>query len=83
MKFSQYFQFRSVKMSTPNRKKNLLDFKQKRAIIDYAMKQIVDYFSIFRELPVCDILFLGNYLSVISYQIKNLQVCLMSKCTCK
>jgi hypothetical protein len=25
-------------MSTPNRKRNLLDFKQKREIIDYAMK---------------------------------------------
>jgi hypothetical protein len=42
-------------MSTPNRKRNLLDFKQKREIIDYAMKhpiksiqqQIADYFSIF------------------------------------
>ena len=47
-------------MSTPNRKRNLLDFKQKREIIDYAMKhpiksiqqQIADYFSIFLELPV-------------------------------
>jgi len=46
-------------MSTPNRKRNLLDFKQKHEIIDYAVKhpkalgqQITDYFSIFRELPV-------------------------------
>jgi hypothetical protein len=26
-------------MSTPKRKRNLLDFEQKREIIDYAMKQ--------------------------------------------
>ena len=39
-------------MSTPRGKRNLLDFKQKRKIIDYAMKhhkstqqQIPDYFS--------------------------------------
>jgi len=41
-------------MSTPKWKRNLLDFKQKREIIDYAMKhpkstqqQIANYFSIF------------------------------------
>jgi hypothetical protein len=46
-------------MSTPNWKRNLLDFKQKHEIIDYAVKhpkalwqQIAYYFSIFRELPV-------------------------------
>ena len=36
--FSQCFQFRSVKLSTPNRKRNLLAFKQKRATIEYALK---------------------------------------------
>ena len=54
LKFSECFQFRSVKMFTPKWKKNLLDFKWKREIIDYAMKhpkstqqQIANYFSIF------------------------------------
>ena len=53
------FQIRSVKMYTPKRKRNLLDFKQKREIIDYAMKypkstleKRSDYFSIFGELLV-------------------------------
>ena len=39
LKFSQSFQVRRVKMSTPNRKRNLHDLKEKREIIDYAMKQ--------------------------------------------
>jgi hypothetical protein len=41
-------------MSTPRRKRNLLDFKYKHEIIDYAKKhpksmpqQIANYFSIF------------------------------------
>ena len=46
-------------MSTSKRKRNLLDFKEKREIIDYEMKhpkstrqQRADYFSIFGELLV-------------------------------
>ena len=46
-------------MYTPKRKRNLLEFKQKREIIDYAMKypkstqkKTADYFSIFRKLPI-------------------------------
>ena len=53
------FNSRSVKMSTPKRKRNLFDFKQKHEIIDYAMKhhkstqqQVADYFSIFEKVPV-------------------------------
>ena len=44
-------------MSTPKQKRNLLYFKQKREIVDYATKhpkstqqQIADYFSIFWDL---------------------------------
>ena len=46
-------------MYTPKQKRNLLDFKQKRKIIDHGMeypkstqKKPADYFSIFLELPM-------------------------------
>ena len=46
-------------MSTPERKRNLFDLKQKHEIIAYAMKhhkstqqQVADYLSFFGKLPV-------------------------------
>jgi len=77
LKFSPCFQFRSAKLSIPKWKRNLLDFKQKHEIIDYAMKhpkrtqqQITDYFSIFLEFEFEFLVFNATFsnISAISWR---------------